>query len=198
MITHPIRVLSVIPPMTQLNTPYPSTAYLTGFLRSRRVDAVQEDLALALVLKLFSAEGLSAIQNAPKRSRSASARRSSTRFTGSSTAISRRSHRPLRFCRDATRPWRTAFAGGSFFPKGRASSPSTSISKTATTIRWLGRSAHSESQDRARHLATLYLTTSPMCCAMRSIRVLSLSATPNRSRKANRPSIRSPKHWQRR
>ena len=29
------RVLSVIPPMTQLNTPYPSTAYLTGFLRSR-------------------------------------------------------------------------------------------------------------------------------------------------------------------
>ena len=36
-----LRVLSVIPPMTQLNTPYPSTAYLTGFLRSRGVDAVQ-------------------------------------------------------------------------------------------------------------------------------------------------------------
>ncbi|NMG56842.1 hypothetical protein GPA23_19910 [Aromatoleum aromaticum] len=29
-----LRVLSVIPPMTQLNTPYPSTAYLTGFLRA--------------------------------------------------------------------------------------------------------------------------------------------------------------------
>jgi hypothetical protein len=28
------RVLSLIPPMTQLNTPYPSTAYITGFLRS--------------------------------------------------------------------------------------------------------------------------------------------------------------------
>jgi hypothetical protein len=52
MSTAPLRVLSVIPPMTQLNTPYPSTAYLTGFLRSRGVDAVQEDLALALVLKL--------------------------------------------------------------------------------------------------------------------------------------------------
>ena len=36
-----IRVLSVIPPMTQLNTPYPSTAYLTGFLRSRGIAAVQ-------------------------------------------------------------------------------------------------------------------------------------------------------------
>ena len=52
------RVLSVIPPMTQLNTPYPSTAYLTGFLRARGVAAVQEDLALALVLELFSAAGL--------------------------------------------------------------------------------------------------------------------------------------------
>ncbi|WP_338799062.1 radical SAM protein [Acidovorax sp. DW039] len=47
--------------MTQLNTPYPSTAYLTGFLRSRGVDAVQEDLALALVLRLLSPEGLRAI-----------------------------------------------------------------------------------------------------------------------------------------
>ena len=52
------RVLSVIPPMTQLNTPYPSTAYLTGFLRSRGITAVQEDLALALVLRLLSADGL--------------------------------------------------------------------------------------------------------------------------------------------
>ena len=54
----PPRVLSLIPPMTQLNTPYPSTAYLTGFLRSRHIDAHQVDLALALVLELFSPAGL--------------------------------------------------------------------------------------------------------------------------------------------
>lgn len=53
-----LRVLSVIPPMTQLNTPYPSTAYLTGFLRSRDIHAVQEDLALSLVLRLLSSTGL--------------------------------------------------------------------------------------------------------------------------------------------
>jgi hypothetical protein len=47
----PFKILSLIPPMTQLNTPYPSTAYLTGFLRSRGFDAVQEDLALATVLE---------------------------------------------------------------------------------------------------------------------------------------------------
>lgn len=49
--------------MTQLNTPYPSTAYLTGFLRSRSVEAVQEDLALSLVLDLFSPEGLKQIRD---------------------------------------------------------------------------------------------------------------------------------------
>lgn len=53
-----LKVLSVIPPMTQLNTPYPSTAYLTGFLRSRQIESVQEDLALALVLRLLTAPGL--------------------------------------------------------------------------------------------------------------------------------------------
>ncbi len=55
------RVLSLIPPMTQLNTPYPSTAYLTGFLRSQGVDASQDDLALKLVLRLFTVEGLTAV-----------------------------------------------------------------------------------------------------------------------------------------
>jgi hypothetical protein len=55
------RVLSFIPPMTQLNTPYPSTAYITGFLRKQGIDAVQADIALGLVLKLFSPEGLDRI-----------------------------------------------------------------------------------------------------------------------------------------
>jgi radical SAM superfamily enzyme YgiQ (UPF0313 family) len=69
------RVLSLIPPMTQLNTPYPSTAYLTGFLRKQGVHAVQEDLALALVLALFSRDGLTGMRDViakqPVRDRSA-------------------------------------------------------------------------------------------------------------------------------
>ena len=48
--------------MTQLNTPYPSSAYLTGFLRSQGVDARQDDLALKLVLRMFSTEGLKQVQ----------------------------------------------------------------------------------------------------------------------------------------
>ncbi len=53
-----LRILSIIPPMTQLNTPYPSTAYLTGFLRSRGFNARQTDLSLGLALRLLSTRGL--------------------------------------------------------------------------------------------------------------------------------------------
>src|SRR5882672_8885810 len=73
-----MKVLSVIPPMTQLNTPYPSTAYLTGFLRSRGIDAAQDDLALSLILKLFSRDGLSAVHQrleaTPVRKRTSNAK----------------------------------------------------------------------------------------------------------------------------
>ncbi|MCA9065540.1 MAG: hypothetical protein KDA96_20875, partial [Planctomycetaceae bacterium] len=62
-----LRVLSVIPPMTQMNTPYPSTAYLTGFLRSQGVICAQKDLAIELVLKLLSRSGLYAIRDAIDR-----------------------------------------------------------------------------------------------------------------------------------
>jgi radical SAM superfamily enzyme YgiQ (UPF0313 family) len=51
-------VLLLIPPLTQLNTPYPSTAYLTGFLRSRNIACEQADLGIEMVLRVFSREGL--------------------------------------------------------------------------------------------------------------------------------------------
>lgn len=53
-----MKVLLVTPPMVQINTPYPATPVLTGFLREQGVDAVQADLSLAVALKLFSREGV--------------------------------------------------------------------------------------------------------------------------------------------
>ena len=55
------RVLLLIPPLTQLNTPYPSTAYLTGFLRSQGILAEQADLGIEMVLKLFTRSGLQSV-----------------------------------------------------------------------------------------------------------------------------------------
>src|SRR4051812_34016440 len=57
-----MRILLMTPPMTQLNTPYPATAYLTGFLRSRGREAVQADPAIELFVKLFSRAGLKRVQ----------------------------------------------------------------------------------------------------------------------------------------
>jgi len=53
-----LRVLLLTPPLTQLNTPYPSTAFLTGFLRSQGVACHQADLGIEMVLRLFSQTGL--------------------------------------------------------------------------------------------------------------------------------------------
>jgi radical SAM superfamily enzyme YgiQ (UPF0313 family) len=46
------------PPFTQLNTPYPATAYLKGFLNTKNIVATQADLGIEVTLKLFSKKGL--------------------------------------------------------------------------------------------------------------------------------------------
>ena len=51
-------LLLVTPPFTQLNTPYPATAYLKGFLNTINVSCFQMDLGIEVILKLFSKEGL--------------------------------------------------------------------------------------------------------------------------------------------
>lgn len=52
------RALLIIPPLTQLNTPYPSTAYLTGFLKPRGYEVFQADIGIEMVLALFCRNGL--------------------------------------------------------------------------------------------------------------------------------------------
>jgi hypothetical protein len=60
-----LRILLLTPPMTQLNTPYPATAYLTGFLRQhaadRDLEVAQADPAIELFLRVFSRAGISAV-----------------------------------------------------------------------------------------------------------------------------------------
>ena len=155
-----MRVLSLIPPMTQLNTPYPSTAYLTGFLRSRGVPAVQEDLALALALRLLSAAGMADL-------RACVAALPAARHTPAVTAFSQQAERyattiapTIRFLqgRDATLAHR--IAGRDLLPEGpRFASldvfEDPDDPESGDGLAWafgaLG------VQDRARHLATLYL-----------------------------------------
>jgi len=152
-----LRVLSVIPPMTQLNTPYPSTAYLTGFLRSHHIDAVQEDLALALVLRLLSSTGLEEVAikvdevTARKRSPSLQAFAAERhRYLNTIDAV-------IAFLqgRDSTLAHR--IVSRQYLPEGpRFSALDAYVDdETGDPLGWafgaLGM------QDRAKHLATLYL-----------------------------------------
>ena len=54
-------ILLITPPFTQLNTPYPATAYLKGFLNTKNIPSYQMDLGIEVILKLFSKEGLTTI-----------------------------------------------------------------------------------------------------------------------------------------
>jgi len=55
------KVLLITPPFTQLNTPYPATAYLKGFLNTQNIASFQCDLGIEVILKLFSSEGLTSL-----------------------------------------------------------------------------------------------------------------------------------------
>ncbi|NBR55524.1 MAG: radical SAM protein [Chitinophagia bacterium] len=51
-------VLLITPPFTQLNTPYPATAYLKGFFNTKNIATVQADLGIEVTMELFSKRGL--------------------------------------------------------------------------------------------------------------------------------------------
>lgn len=51
-------LLLITPPFTQLNTPYPATAYIKGFLNTKNISSYQIDLGIDVILELFSKGGL--------------------------------------------------------------------------------------------------------------------------------------------
>lgn len=51
-------IFLVTPPFTQLNTPYPATAYLKGFLNTKNISSYQADFGIEVTNALFSREGL--------------------------------------------------------------------------------------------------------------------------------------------
>jgi radical SAM superfamily enzyme YgiQ (UPF0313 family) len=153
----PLKILCVIPPMTQLNTPYPSTAYLTGFLRSRGISAVQEDLALALMLSLFSRDGLLALRESiralPDKARTPRVQAFEREFERYLATI----EAAVAFLQGRDPSVAHRIAGRRFLPEGPRFEPLDAYvdDEGGDPLAWafgaLGVT------DRARHFATLYL-----------------------------------------
>jgi radical SAM superfamily enzyme YgiQ (UPF0313 family) len=146
-----MRILSIIPPMTQLNTPYPSTAYLTGFLRSRGFEAEQADLSIALALALLSAEGLQGIHGQvstlPRKAHTQATRFFAKHFETYRTTICP----AIRFLQGRDPSLAHRIASRRYLPEG----PRFASHDDGDVLDWafgaLGL------QDRAKHIATLYL-----------------------------------------
>jgi radical SAM superfamily enzyme YgiQ (UPF0313 family) len=156
--TSALRILSIIPPMTQLNTPYPSTAYLTGFLRSRDFHAEQTDLSIGLALQLLSIDGLHdiyrQIKSISRKQHTAATRFFAQHFEIYQTTISS----AIRFLQGRDPSLAHRIASRRYLPEGpRFASLNHYVDSdpSADALDWafgaLGL------QDRAKHVATLYL-----------------------------------------
>ena len=129
-----MKFLLVTPPLTQLNTPYPATAVLKGYLQSQGYEAVQADLGIELVDRMFTANWL----------REAAKGRHKEFMLKASSVI----EKVVQFLRgaDNTVAWR--IVNGSLLPEGPRFG-------RIEDMEWAFGTAGIE--DRARYMATLFL-----------------------------------------
>jgi radical SAM superfamily enzyme YgiQ (UPF0313 family) len=143
--------------MTQLNTPYPSTAYITGFLRSRGIEAHQDDLALSLVLSFFSKKGLAEVHQAalsiPEENRSATINFFLDYFEDYQGSI----EPTIKYLQGGDSTLSHRINSRSFLPEGPRFQTLDSYDDDGSgdSLAWAFGALGAE--DRARHLATLYL-----------------------------------------
>jgi radical SAM superfamily enzyme YgiQ (UPF0313 family) len=159
-----MRLLLVTPPMTQLNTPYPATAYLTGFLRAQAADldltVAQADASLALFLRLYSAPLIAEMAEVLER-RARAARRRQPPMPASIAAFLRHAPRyvatvepAIRFLQGRDPSLALRIVGREFLPEGPRFAP-LATSADEDPLAWafgtLG------TTDQARYLASLYV-----------------------------------------
>ena len=61
------QLLLITPPFTQLNTPYPATTYIKGYLNTLGLPSFQADLGIEVIIQLFSKKGLRQIFSQVKK-----------------------------------------------------------------------------------------------------------------------------------
>jgi len=134
----------VLPPLTQLNTPYPAPAYLARFLRSKGIPSTQRDLGIELFLRLFSQEGLARVFDGLER-------KDALPDPAWRALALRESHETcitpvIRFLQGRDRTLASRIVGTGLLPEGPRLS--------AVDLSAFGDMGQ---EDAARHLATLYL-----------------------------------------
>lgn len=153
-----VKVLLLTPPMTQLNTPYPATAYLTAFLKSQGIAVSQGDPALLLALRLFSRDGVCRIAGILEESQNLEKNAVLTRFLEQRALYEDTVDLVVRFLQggDPAVAYRICQEG--FLPDGRRTADALRPFENDDGEDPLGWAFGSLGmQDRARFLASLYI-----------------------------------------
>ncbi|MHA8095013.1 B12-binding domain-containing radical SAM protein [Aquirufa lenticrescens] len=147
MSTRNPKVFFITPPFTQLNTPYPATAYLKGFLNTKGIAAYQADLGLEVILQLFSANGLknlfAYIENSGKKGNE-----NGQRMLRLKQSYIRTIDPVISFLHDKNPTLAHVIAEQNYLPEA-------SRFQQVSDLEWAFGSMGV--RDKARHLATLYL-----------------------------------------
>ncbi|MBL7716452.1 MAG: radical SAM protein [Bdellovibrionales bacterium] len=145
--------------MTQLNTPYPATAYLTGFLRSQTevqgLQVIQSDPALDLVLAIFSSQGLSELRDQLAKIPADQLSKPSRRFLFHFNDYIRTIDATVRFLQGRDPSLALRIVGRNFLPEGdRFAAIDETAKVTDDPMAWAF--GHLGVQDQAKYLASLY------------------------------------------
>jgi len=140
-------LLLITPPFTQLNTPYPATAYLKGFLNTKNIEAHQMDLGIEVILTLFTKEKLIDFFELAYRSSSINSENSRRIYALKHRYINTVSL-VISFLQGKNQTFSRLICSENFLPRA---SRFEQIDDLEWAFGFMGM------QDKAKHLATLYL-----------------------------------------
>ena len=135
------------PPFTQLNTPYPATAYLKGFMNTKGLASCQADLGLEVILQLFSKTGLQQLFEYIEGS-GQKLNANGARMLRLKKSYLRTIEPVISFLHDKNPTMAHVIAEQNYLPEA-------SRFQQITDLEWAFGSMGT--RDKARHLATLYL-----------------------------------------
>ncbi|WP_224996431.1 radical SAM protein [Cesiribacter sp. SM1] len=141
------KLLLITPPFTQLNTPYPATAYLKGFLNTKNIPSYQTDLGIEVILALFSASGFKALFK-EVATKEATLTPNSRRILALQKEYIRTIDLVIDFLQDNNPTLGHVICEGNYLPEA-------SRFEQLDDLEWAFGTMGT--RDKARHLATLYL-----------------------------------------
>ena len=141
------KVLLITPPFTQLNTPYPATAYLKGFLNTQTIPSYQCDLGIETILTLFSSEGLTTLfQEIENKKPGLSA--NAQRIFNLRQSYTQTIDQVITFLQEKNVVLAHLICGGNYLPEASRFAQTKDLEWAFGTM---------GTRDKAKHLATLYL-----------------------------------------